>query len=79
VLFAGAQTEMSSGKNLILQTGFEYEAGKNLWFRGGFSSENTSFSFGLGYFLKSLKLDLGFASHEKLGITSSASIVFQIK
>jgi len=79
VLFAGAEAEMSSGKDLVLRTGFEYEAAKNLWLRGGFSSENTSFTFGLGYRLSSLKLDLAFATHEKLGITSSVSLVFQIK
>ena len=79
VLFAGAEAEMSSGKDLILRTGFEYEAVKNLWLRGGFSSENTSFTFGLGYSLGSLKLDLAFATHEKLGITSSVSLVFKIK
>jgi hypothetical protein len=78
-LFAGAEAEMSSGRNLILRTGFEYEAVKKLFLRGGFSSENTSFTFGLGYLLKSLKLDLGFATHEKLGITSSVSIVLQIR
>jgi hypothetical protein len=79
VLFAGAEAEMSSGEKLIIRTGFEYEVLKKLWLRGGFSSENTSFTFGLGYLLKSLKIDLSFASHEKLGITSSASLIFIIK
>ena len=36
-------------------------------------------AFGLGYLFKSVKIDLGFASHEKLGITSSASLVFKIR
>jgi hypothetical protein len=79
VLFAGVEAEMSSGEKLAIRTGFEYEAVKKLWLRGGFSSENTSFTMGLGYQIKSLKLDLGFASHERLGITSSVSIVYIIK
>ncbi len=79
VLFAGAEAEMSSGEKLILRTGFEYEVVKKLWIRGGFSSENASFTFGLGYLLRSLKIDLSFATHEKLGITSSVSLVFKIK
>jgi hypothetical protein len=79
VLFAGAEAEMSSGEKLIIRTGFEYEVLKKLSLRGGFSSENTSFTFGLGYLLKSLRIDLSFASHEKLGITSNASLVFTIK
>jgi len=79
VLFAGAEAEMSSGKNLVFRTGFEYNAAKNLFLRGGFSSENTSFSFGLGYLFRSVRLDLSFVTHEKLGISSSVSLVFQIK
>jgi len=78
VLFAGAEAEMSTGKALIIRTGLEYEVFNRLWLRGGFSTDNTSFSFGLGYLLNSLQLDLGFATHEKLGITSSASFIFKI-
>ena len=79
VLFAGAEAEMSSGKKLLFRTGFEYEAARNFRIRGGFCTENTSFSFGLGYLVKFLKLDLSFASHEKLGVTSSASLIFKIR
>ncbi|MFH0842430.1 MAG: hypothetical protein V1903_07400 [Bacteroidota bacterium] len=78
VLIAGAEAEMSSGEKLILRTGFEYRVLEKLQLRGGFSSENTSFSFGLGYLLKSLQLNLAFATHERLGITSSASLVFSL-
>jgi hypothetical protein len=79
VLFAGAEAEMSSGEKLIIRTGFEYEVMKKLSLRCGFSSENYSFTFGLGYLFKSLKIDLSFATHDKLGITSSASLIFIIK
>jgi len=79
VLFAGAEAEMSTGEKLRVRTGFEYEVFKKLWLRGGFSSENTSFTFGLGYLLKSLQIDLSFATHEKLGITSNASLIFKIR
>jgi hypothetical protein len=79
MLFAGVEAEMSSGDKLIIRTGFEYEIIKNLLMRGGFSSKNTSFTMGMGYKIKALRLDLGFASHERLGITSSVSIVYLIK
>jgi len=78
VLYAGVEAEISTGEKLILRTGFEYEAFKKFWLRGGFSSENTSFTFGTGYLFKSIKLDLGFATHEKLGVTSSVSLIFKI-
>ena len=70
---------MDMGRVPVVRMGFEYRTLKNFWFRGGFSSGNTSFSFGLGYLVKFVQIDLGFATHEKLGITSSASIIFLIK
>jgi len=77
-LFAGVEAEMSTDSKLIIRTGMEYEAAKKLWLRGGFSTDNNSFSFGLGYLTKIVKIDLGFATHEMLGITSSASLIFKI-
>jgi hypothetical protein len=78
LLFAGIEAEMSSGSKLIFKTGFEYEAAKKLWLRGGFSTDNNSFSFGLGYLAKIVQLDIGFVTHEKLGVTSSVSLIFKI-
>jgi hypothetical protein len=78
ILFAGVEAEMSSGSKLIIRTGFEYEAVKKLRLRGGFSSNYNSFCFGLGYLEKIAQIDIGFATHEKLGITSSVSFVFKI-
>ncbi|MBG0858299.1 MAG: hypothetical protein IQL11_02265 [Bacteroidales bacterium] len=77
-LFAGAEAEMSSGRRLVFKTGFDYEAVKNFRIRGGFCTENNAFSFGLGYTVKFLNLDLSFTTHEKLGITSCASMIFKI-
>ena len=78
VLFAGAETEMNTVDNLTLRSGFEYEAVKNLWLRAGFSTKNNSFCFGTGYRIGIVTLDLGFATHEILGVTSSASLIFKI-
>lgn len=77
-LFAGIEAEMSSDSKLIVRTGFEYEAMKKLWLRGGFSTNNNSFSFGLGYLTKIVQMDISFATHEKLGVTSSVSFIFKI-
>jgi hypothetical protein len=78
ILFAGIEAEMSSGSSLIVRTGLDYEASKNLWLRGGFSTLNNSFGFGLGYVTKIVQIDLGFLTHEKLGVTSSVSLIFKI-
>ena len=78
-LFAGAEVEMSTDENLIIRTGFEYEAAKKFRIRGGFSTKNSSFSFGFGYLMKSLKIDLGFSTHDRLGVTSSVSLIYAIQ
>jgi hypothetical protein len=77
-LFAGIEAEMSSGSKLIIKTGFEYEAAKRLWLRAGFSTCNNSFCFGSGYQSIFVMIDLGFATHERLGVTSSVSMIFKI-
>jgi hypothetical protein len=78
ILFAGAEAEMNSGSKLILRTGFEYEAVKNLRLRAGFSTRNNSFCFGAGFQSGIVRIDLGFATHEYLGVTSSISLIFKI-
>jgi hypothetical protein len=77
-LFTGVEAEMSSGSKLIIKTGFDYEAAQKFWLRGGFSTDNNSFSFGLGYLIKVVQFDIGFITHEKLGVTSSVSFIFKI-
>jgi hypothetical protein len=79
LLSATVEAELSSGNSIILKTGFEYEAFRKVWLRGGFSTENTSFSFGAGFLTKFAKVDIGFLTHEQLGITSEVSVVFKIK
>jgi hypothetical protein len=76
--FAGTETEMSAGGKPELKTGFEYAEAGNFWIRGGYSTENSSFSFGLGYHTKPAIVDFAFSTHEKLGLTSSVSVIFII-
>ncbi len=79
ILFAGTEIEMSSGNKLILRSGFEYEVAKKLWLRSGFCTDNTAFSFGLGCLISFVQFDIGFGTHERLGVTSSASLIFNIR
>jgi hypothetical protein len=78
-LFTGLEAEMSSENRLIVRTGFEYEAAKKIWLRGGFCTDNNSFSFGLGWLVRIVQVDLGFVTHDKLGVTSSVSLIFKIR
>jgi hypothetical protein len=79
MLLAVFETKMRTGQKLVIRTGFEYEAGKKLMLRGGFSTENNSFCFGIGYSTGPAQIDFGFATHEKLGVTSSISLILFIK
>lgn len=78
-LFGGVEAELCSGKNLNLKSGFEYRAVKNLLLRAGFSSQHNSFSFGTGYQAGIVTMDIGFASHDQLGVSSSVSLIFKIR
>jgi hypothetical protein len=78
-LLAGAELEMTTGGGVDLRTGFDFEIAKGFWLRGGFRTMNSSFSFGFGYRVKTAIIDIAFATHEKLGITSSISLTFVIK
>jgi len=78
-LLAGVEFEMRTGSSIVVKTGFEYEAVERFWLRGGFSTANNSFCFGIGYGVKFAQLDLAFATHDRLGITSTASMIFKIK
>jgi len=78
LLFAAIEAEIITGSKLNIKTGFEYEAAKKFWLRGGFNTSNSSFSFGLGYLVKIAQIDIGFSTHEKLGVTSTVSLIFKI-
>lgn len=78
-LCAGAVIEMSSGGKPCLGTGMEYKIYEGLSVRGGFRSENTSFSFGIGYNAGPAEIDIAFSSHEKLGLSSAVSVIFKMK
>jgi hypothetical protein len=77
LLFTGAEVEMLSGMKPDLRAGLEYEAGQNFILRGGFRTATSSFSFGFGYLAGPSRIDIAFSTHERLGITSSVSLVFE--
>lgn len=78
-LFTAVEVTMSSGKPLVIRMGFDYEAAADLHIRGGYTTENTSFSFGTGFRLNAVMIDISFATHERLGVTTAASLAFSIR
>ena len=78
-LCAGAGVEMSSGGKPCVSMGMEYKIYKDLSVRGGFRSEFTSFSFGMGYRAGLAVIDIAFYTHEKLGISTAVSVIFNLR
>ena len=78
VVFIGIELEKSTGSNLVLKTGFEYEPVNKLVLRGGFRSNTGSLSFGIGYKTKIFITDFAFVTHEILGVTPSVSVILNL-
>ncbi|MBI5804434.1 helix-hairpin-helix domain-containing protein [candidate division TA06 bacterium] len=62
------QLQTQRGYNSQLRFGQEYRHNRHLALRAGFSSQPSSFSFGLGLFLKKLRLDYAVKTHSSLGL-----------
>ncbi|MFN8239219.1 MAG: hypothetical protein U0X39_00470 [Bacteroidales bacterium] len=77
-LFAGLRIEIETGQKPSLSAGFDYKMPGKVRIRGGYCTRWSSFSFGLGYKAGPAVIDIAFYTHEKLGISSSASIAFTI-
>lgn len=78
-LIISAETEMSTDGGLDIRTGFEFDPVSSLRLRAGFCSQGNSFCFGVGYNVKLVLIDLGFSTHDMLGISTAASIIFSFK
>ena len=70
---------MSTEGGLDIRVGFEYNPARNMSLRGGFSSTGNCFCFGVGYELKPIQIDLGFSTHDRLGISTAVSLIFSFK
>jgi hypothetical protein len=62
-----AEAEKDLDHPLRLKGGMEYAIAKPFFFRCGVSSQPVEFTFGFGYRLKNVQLDLGSAYHQQLG------------
>jgi len=72
-----AEAELATGGKARISMGLDYSILQRLQVRGGFRSGAEPFCFGLGYRMKMVKFDFGFMIHERLGITSSASVIYE--
>lgn len=70
----GAQQDINHP--IDLKAGIEFIPINNLYLRGGFSSNPALLSFGIGYKISALEIDLTFSRHEYLGYTPHFSLAY---
>ena len=68
------ETELENGENGILKAGLEYKIIEQLQLRTGFSTNPAKNTFGIGYTLNNIQLDIAINRHQLLGYSPQFSI-----
>lgn len=70
------ETEKSIEQKARFKTGIEYQPIEKLYLRTGFNTNPIQFSFGAGYTLKKITVDMAVLTHQNLPITSCVSVKY---
>jgi hypothetical protein len=76
-VYLSAEIEKDNFNKTKFKTGLEYRISKCLVLRTGLAAYLGENSFGIGYYVKKLKIDLAYSNNRILGMTSAASICFE--
>jgi len=68
------ETELENGENGILKAGLEYKIIEQLQLRTGFSTNPAKNTFGIGYTLNNIQVDIAINRHQLLGYSPQFSI-----
>ncbi len=63
----------------IFKSGIEYNVINTLYIRGGISSQPTNYTFGLGYSLANVNLNIAFVNHQQLGYTTQFGLSYKLQ
>ena len=74
-----AEVEHEVNYQTILKAGLEYNLNEQFRARMGLSTGVTQFSFGLGYYVDRLKIDMAFAMQQVLGLTPYFTVSYRLK
>jgi hypothetical protein len=77
--YTGVDLESSNSGHNNLRLGMEYQAYENFFIRGGLMSNPRGGTFGFGYSGRIFQGNIGFITHENLGLTPSLSLVIYIR
>lgn len=75
IFYTAIELEAADTGHKNLRFGLEYQVYNNFYIRGGLMTDPRGLSFGLGYSGNIFQGNLGFITHEDLGLTPSLSIV----
>jgi hypothetical protein len=73
-----AETEKDYKLSPVYKAGVEFTAANQLFLRAGINTEPSSYSFGLGYSISHLTIDMAFSNHQVLGLTPHFSLTYQL-
>ena len=68
------ETELENGENGILKAGLEYKIIEQLQLRTGFSTNPAKNTFGIGYTLNNIQVDIAINRHQLLGYSPQFSV-----
>jgi hypothetical protein len=71
-----AEAEKNVDYPIRIKAGMDYQVVKNFYFRAGLATQPIEATFGFGYKMKSLQLDIGSAYHQQLGWSPHFSLTF---
>lgn len=78
-VFVAVETEKDIDHKAQFKTGLEYRIIKELYLRGGISTNPTLSSFGFGLNLKQFRLDFASSFHSVLGYTPQLGLLYELK
>ena len=78
-LFISGETEKDIDFSPVFKVGVEYMMMDDFYLRAGISTNPIQNSFGIGYVLNKLKVDVAFSLHQVLGVTPHFTVVYEFK
>lgn len=76
---ATSEVEYSTDKNMDYRFGLEYNALKELYLRVGLHTNPATASFGVGYTIDHVTIDISATMNQHTGVSFQSSLIFKIK
>jgi hypothetical protein len=78
-LYMATEAEKDLLNPIIYKVGFDYNLVNNVFLRGGVTTSADYLTFGLGYALKKIRVDVSFSYHHVLGFSPHIGFLYNFK